>query len=449
MSRITQQQEEVNEKLQGAYQRLVELEEKQKKLEADLNELLTDRNKYALLSEIVDHIDKLAKLGAAKLFWGHERNQEETASDFQRISQTVAEYDNKVNKLSAKRDQGRDQIRKLSFEINGLNEKTLVLSELEEEVKNEFVIEREMETQEFHPMIMPWTRQGEDEKRFRKILLVVLLWTVLLGYLIPLWQLPIPDRDEVIEIPERLAKLVIEKKPPPPPKVEKPIELPKEKRPREKAPKAKTKKAKVARKKAESAGLLAFKDNFSELMDTDVDKKLGAQARISTKGKTAKRTQRSIITSQAASGTSGGINTAALSRDVGGAGKGIEGVGFSRVESSIGTDFAGEERPLSSGPGPSRTDEEIQIVFDRYKAALYRIYNRQLRTNPSLQGKMVLRITIQPDGSVTLAKVESSDMDSPELNSKIVARVKRFNFGAKDGVPAVTILYPIDFLPAS
>lgn len=298
-------------------------------------------------------------------------------------------------------------------------------------------------------MIMPWTRQGEDEKRFRKILLVVLLWTVLLGYLIPLWQLPIPDRDEVIEIPERLAKLVIEKKPPPPPKVEKPIELPKEKRPREKAPKAKTKKAKVARKKAESAGLLAFKDNFSELMDTDVDKKLGAQARISTKGKTAKRTQRSIITSQAASGTSGGINTAALSRDVGGAGKGIEGVGFSRVESSIGTDFAGEERPLSSGPGPSRTDEEIQIVFDRYKAALYRIYNRQLRTNPSLQGKMVLRITIQPDGSVTLAKVESSDMDSPELNSKIVARVKRFNFGAKDGVPAVTILYPIDFLPAS
>jgi hypothetical protein len=32
---------------------------------------------------------------------------------------------------------------------------------------------------------------------------------------------------------------------------------------------------------------------------------------------------------------------------------------------------------------------------------------------------------------------------------KIVARVKKFNFGAKEGVPPVTILYPIDFLPSS
>jgi len=27
--------------------------------------------------------------------------------------------------------------------------------------------------------------------------------------------------------------------------------------------------------------------------------------------------------------------------------------------------------------------------------------------------------------------------------------VKRFNFGAKKDVPTITILYPIDFLPAS
>jgi len=40
-------------------------------------------------------------------------------------------------------------------------------------------------------------------------------------------------------------------------------------------------------------------------------------------------------------------------------------------------------------------------------------------------------------------------MDSHTLDKKIAARVKRFNFGAKDGVTAITILYPIDFLPAS
>jgi TonB family protein len=147
--------------------------------------------------------------------------------------------------------------------------------------------------------------------------------------------------------------------------------------------------------------------------------------------------------------SSGGINTASLSRNVGGSGDSIGGVEFSRVESSIGTDFAGEESPLSGGPGPSRTDEEIQIVFDRYKAALYRIYNRELRKNPTLQGKMVLRITIKPDGSVSASSVDSSDMDSPTLDKNIAARVKKFNFGEKEGVPTITILYPIDFLPAS
>jgi len=40
-------------------------------------------------------------------------------------------------------------------------------------------------------------------------------------------------------------------------------------------------------------------------------------------------------------------------------------------------------------------------------------------------------------------------MDAPALEKKIVARVKKFNFGPKESVPAITILYPIDFLPAN
>ena len=62
---------------------------------------------------------------------------------------------------------------------------------------------------------------------------------------------------------------------------------------------------------------------------------------------------------------------------------------------------------------------------------------------------MVLRLTIEPDGSVSACSVDSSDMDAPELDKKIADRVKKFNFGAKEGVPTITILYPIDFLPAT
>ena len=90
----------------------------------------------------------------------------------------------------------------------------------------------------------------------------------------------------------------------------------------------------------------------------------------------------------------------------------------------------------------------MQIVFDRYKAALYRIYNRRLPANPSLQGKTVLRISIEPDGTVSACKTESSERHDATLESEFVARVKQFNFGPKEGVKTITILYPIDFLPA-
>jgi outer membrane biosynthesis protein TonB len=118
--------------------------------------------------------------------------------------------------------------------------------------------------------------------------------------------------------------------------------------------------------------------------------------------------------------------------------------------SSIASIGGGGDRPKSRGGlGASRTDEEIQIVFDRYKSAFYRDYNRALRSNPTLQGKMVLKLTIEPDGSVSMCQLQSSDMDAPDLSSQVVGRVKTINFGAKDGVQAVTIVYPIDFLPAT
>ena len=95
-----------------------------------------------------------------------------------------------------------------------------------------------------------------------------------------------------------------------------------------------------------------------------------------------------------------------------------------------------------------RTDEEIQIVFDRYKSSLYRLYNRELRIDPSLRGQVVLRLTIEPDGSVSFCVVQSSDLGAPALEQQIVERVRTFDFGAKDGISAMTIVYPIDFLPA-
>ena len=57
-------------------------------------------------------------------------------------------------------------------------------------------------------------------------------------------------------------------------------------------------------------------------------------------------------------------------------------------------------------------------------------------------------MTIEPDGSVSMCVLQKTDMDAPALGTEVVNRVLKINFGAKD-VQAVTISYPIDFLPAA
>jgi len=349
---VSREQANINQKIDGAQQRIADLENQLHLIDIDLEKLFQDRQQYILLSEISDRIDKLNKIGGACLFWGDDCDENESVAKYQRIHNLVINYDESVKEATKRRELIKEDIQSVIAQINILNDEILMVHERAEERQHEFVIEREMTVHPFRPMIMPWTVQGDDEKRLQ-------------------------TRDQLTEIPERLAKLMIKKEPPPPPppKVEPKIKKTdsKDKKPKKEAPKPKTEKAKKARKVAESAGLLAFKENFADLMDNKAEQKLGSQARLSNKGQKARKITRSLVTAQA-EGASGGINTASLSRNVGGTGKSIGGVEFSRVESAIGSDFFGEERPLSDGPGPSRTDEEIQIVFDRYKSALYRIY---------------------------------------------------------------------------
>src|SRR5881396_4259820 len=222
--------------------------------------------------------------------------------------------------------------------------------------------------------------------------------------------------------------------------------------------------------KVGKSGILAFKEKFASLAQDTVVVPLGTDARHIAADEVGRPSARSLLTSNTP-GSSGGINVASLSRSVGGGGGGAGGGGnggggvsgrgtgaggsggggigggTGRAVSPI-APITGADRPKArGGPGPARTDEEIQIVFDRYKASFYRLYNRELRNDPTLKGQIVLRLTIEQDGSVSMCKEQSSDMNAPDLAAQVVSIVRTINFGAKDGVQALTIVYPIDFLP--
>jgi len=101
-----------------------------------------------------------------------------------------------------------------------------------------------------------------------------------------------------------------------------------------------------------------------------------------------------------------------------------------------------------SGSGKaSRSIEEIKLVFERNKGAIYALYNRALREDPSLQGKVVLELKIAPAGDVVGVRIVSSELHATELEGKLLARVRQFDFGAKD-VEQMVVSWPVDFLPS-
>lgn len=476
------------------------LENELRIVEAELDKFSAVRLRFGALGEVCSALDKLDELQAGELFWKGLSGNGSAEDHLKRVRGRVARFEGKISGVLEKQASLQAQINQRLEELDDLYELVRDAHERDERRKEEFVIEREVSPIPFREMIMPWTKEAESERRFRRAVLVALLVCFVFGTIFQLVKVPIPDRKvAVVEIPKRLARLVKKEPPKPAPqprpvakKAEEGPQKPKDEtkpvpKTQETAKKSKDSKpklkggagggAKAARKKAERVGVLAFKNTFADLMDETPIAKLGTEARLRKESPRVAGqavAQRSLVSMQAKGGTSGGIGFAKVSRNVGsGIGNGLggsgigrggsgigrggsgigrggskgNGAGFADVESSI-ADIEESGRPLSDGPGPGRTDEEIQIVFDRYKAALYRIYNRELRKDPTLRGKILLRISIETNGAVSLCKVESTDLASPELVAKIVERIKRFNFGPKEGVPVLTILYPIDFLPA-
>jgi TonB family protein len=136
-----------------------------------------------------------------------------------------------------------------------------------------------------------------------------------------------------------------------------------------------------------------------------------------------------------------------MSRNTGGSG--IAGRDTTRIVSPVaGLAAAGGSASRSGSSGKaSRSREEIELVFDKNKGAIFALYNRALRRDPSLEGKLVLRLTIDPNGAVSFCEIVSSELDDEELERKLVQRIKLFRFMARD-VEAITTTKPIDFFPA-
>jgi protein TonB len=290
----------------------------------------------------------------------------------------------------------------------------------------------------FRRFELPWAPGEESERRFKRLLSILLIISTLLAILI--WLLPLKrDKPKVEDLPERVVQLIVEKPPPPPP----PPPPEPEKKPEPEKPKPEQKPTEKPKPELRKQ-MRAFEDAFADLRE-DVDIK---DPQLKTPVENA-RSERNLITSQAGR-ASGGINTSNLARGFGGGAGAIGTHTSTQVQHGAGLDpNAGGrvQRTGNSGKG-SRAREEVEIVFDRNKGALYALYGRALRDQPELAGKLVLEFTIAPTGEITMCRVVSSELNDPELEKKIVARVRLIRFKPADVEP-LTVSKPIDFFPAA
>ena len=319
---------------------------------------------------------------------------------------------------------------------------------------------------------LPWSSSIDDDKRFTKILLAFLVAMLVVSAIVTVINLPEVTRAEKEKLPPQLARVVLEKQELPPPKpiepptpeekkpevkpeekkpeplpVEKPIEKPVQK-PREPA-KAPPKEAlEKAREQAANSGVMQFKDDLAEMremMQTSAVETAATTVTNST-GEAA-QVDRAMVTS-GAKVASGGINTAALSRDTGGVA--LSGRETTKVKSGL-ADGTKKSTQATAGNdngagGAARSEEDIRKVMNQHKGAIDLIYNRALRQNASLQGKMVVKIVIDPNGKIVEASLVSSELDDSDLEAKILQRIRLITFPASN-VTRTTLNQAFDFFP--
>ena len=305
--------------------------------------------------------------------------------------------------------------------------------------------------------LLIWDQDRNSDTTFNSIMLVISVTLLALGIVISTIHVPKYDRLEQSIIPERIARYIAERtreepipapKPPPvlPPKPETQIQRP---APVESKPLSKVE-AK-ARKSAQGSGLLALSKQLSALADTSsvnamVARKINTAptntvaATVDTHILTSDTGRKSVAVQQETHvGTVGSTTLKDNQQQLA--------QGMLTTNSKIAGNPVVKTSTQGHGGASVRGDENVAVVMDQHKGMLYSIYNRARRANPGLKGKIVLVLTILPSGQVASVVIKSSELHEPDLEASLVARIKQFDFGKRDGGP-LTVTVPVEFLPS-
>lgn len=94
-----------------------------------------------------------------------------------------------------------------------------------------------------------------------------------------------------------------------------------------------------------------------------------------------------------------------------------------------------------------RSSAVIARIVNQRKAGIEYIYKKYLKTNPTMEGKIVVRFTIAASGAVRACSVVSSTMGNPAMEQEVCGRIMTWRFPPIDAGD-VTVVYPFVFFSA-
>lgn len=114
------------------------------------------------------------------------------------------------------------------------------------------------------------------------------------------------------------------------------------------------------------------------------------------------------------------------------------------------SDISTQAAPEVTGNGSysSRSAEEIaELVASKRSQVMY-VYNKHLRTDPMLMGRVDVAMIIHPSGRVSDVEIVSSNMYNPAFELELIRTVEQWRFGSVDeNEGPLPIQLPFSFSP--
>ena len=301
---------------------------------------------------------------------------------------------------------------------------------------------------------------SEQDKKFTRILSILFVLYLVIAFTVPFFEPVEVPRKEKEKLPLQLAKIILKEKKLPPPEKKKVIEKKPEKKEINKKEKAvaekKTKPLKPlplkklrekAREKAKKSGLAAMKDELYSMREV-VDIKPTAVKKLNKNQQVEARVKRKLLAAQASkqSQTLGAASTTQTVVSDQLSTRNTQQVRLSEEEISATEDTLVAES-LAEQQSGTRSEMSLRRTLEAHKARLYALYNRALRKDPLLRGKVLFEIEIQPSGKVSAVKIKSSELNNAKLERRLMLVLKSIEFAQKD-VAVTTTIWAIDFIPS-